>query len=258
VAPDGRSAQSSRLGRAISRPTNPPRLVGRDSELEVLTRALDRAARSGAKVVLIEAGPGLGKSRILREVMLCAAERRFAVLHGQCDAEAAGLPFAVLAAALGAYGTSGDATRRRLAADLAGRGSSEPEHRYRAADAAVAFLEELTRRSPALLVLDDFQALRQLVTGVGEITRRVTPLYLAARAAADGDPDTAQVMAFHERGRADGYRGMARSCPARHRLVRVQPSDALRGHDRRRCSPAATASRPSRPRRRRDSPGALE
>ena len=50
------------------------------------------------------------------------------------------------------------------------------------------------------------QALRHLVTGVGEITRRVTPLYLAARAAADGDSDTARVMAFHERWRADGYR----------------------------------------------------
>jgi AcrR family transcriptional regulator len=52
------------------------------------------------------------------------------------------------------------------------------------------------------------QALRHLVAGVGEITRRVTPLYLAARAAADSDPDTAQVMAFHERWRADGYRAV--------------------------------------------------
>jgi AcrR family transcriptional regulator len=55
---------------------------------------------------------------------------------------------------------------------------------------------------------DVTQALRQLVAGVGEITRRVTPLYLAARAAADSDPDTAQVMAFHERWRADGYRAV--------------------------------------------------
>ncbi|HEV8489135.1 MAG TPA: helix-turn-helix domain-containing protein [Candidatus Limnocylindrales bacterium] len=50
------------------------------------------------------------------------------------------------------------------------------------------------------------EALRHFITGVGEITRRVTPLYLVARAAADGDPDTARVMAFHERWRADGYR----------------------------------------------------
>jgi AcrR family transcriptional regulator len=52
------------------------------------------------------------------------------------------------------------------------------------------------------------EALRHLVTGVGEITRRVTPLYLVARTAADGDPDTVRVMDFHERWRADGYREM--------------------------------------------------
>ena len=33
-----------------------------------------------------------------------------------------------------------------------------------------------------------------MVKGAGEITQRVTPLYLVARVAADGDPDTAQVM----------------------------------------------------------------
>lgn len=53
---------------------------------------------------------------------------------------------------------------------------------------------------------DVMQALRHLVTGLGEITRRLTPLYLVVRVAADGDPDTARVMAFHERGRADGSR----------------------------------------------------
>ena len=49
-------------------------------------------------------------------------------------------------------------------------------------------------------------ALRHLVTGVGEIMRRVTPLVLAARVAADGDPDTARIVAFHEDLRATGYR----------------------------------------------------
>jgi AcrR family transcriptional regulator len=49
-------------------------------------------------------------------------------------------------------------------------------------------------------------ALRAFVTGVGEIMRRVTPLYFAARVAADADADAARVMAFNENGRADGYR----------------------------------------------------
>jgi hypothetical protein len=50
------------------------------------------------------------------------------------------------------------------------------------------------------------RALRHLVTGVGEIMRRVTPLVLAARVAADGDPETARIVAFHEDMRATGYR----------------------------------------------------
>jgi AcrR family transcriptional regulator len=49
-------------------------------------------------------------------------------------------------------------------------------------------------------------ALRAFVTGVGQIMRRVTPLYFAARVAADADADAARVMAFNENGRADGYR----------------------------------------------------
>lgn len=52
------------------------------------------------------------------------------------------------------------------------------------------------------------EALRHFVTGVGEIARRVTPLYLVARVAADQDPETARVMAFHERWRSDGYRAV--------------------------------------------------
>jgi AcrR family transcriptional regulator len=61
-------------------------------------------------------------------------------------------------------------------------------------------------------------ALRHMVTGVGEITRRVTPLYLAARVAADGDSDTARVMAFHERGRAEGYREVLKLLRAKAQL----------------------------------------
>jgi AcrR family transcriptional regulator len=53
---------------------------------------------------------------------------------------------------------------------------------------------------------DITDALRAFVTGVGQIMRRVTPLYFAARVAADADADAARVMAFNENGRADGYR----------------------------------------------------
>ena len=50
------------------------------------------------------------------------------------------------------------------------------------------------------------RALRWVVEGAGEIERRVTPLDLAARAAAESDPDTARVWDHHEKMRAEGYR----------------------------------------------------
>jgi AcrR family transcriptional regulator len=78
---------------------------------------------------------------------------------------------------------------------------------------------------------DPSTALRQFVTGVGEITRRVTPLELVARVAADGDPDTARVMAVHERWRADGYRAIVELLGAkaelRHGLTLERATDLL-------------------------------
>jgi len=50
------------------------------------------------------------------------------------------------------------------------------------------------------------EALRHFLIGVGEITRRVTPLSIAAQVAADGDPETAGVIALHDKWQADGYR----------------------------------------------------
>lgn len=65
---------------------------------------------------------------------------------------------------------------------------------------------------------DVTRALRHFVVGVGQITRRVTPLTLAARVAADGDPDTARVMAFHDDWQADGYREVLQILAAKAKL----------------------------------------
>ena len=48
-------------------------------------------------------------------------------------------------------------------------------------------------------------ALRAFMTGVGEIVRRLAPLS-AALAGAEGDPEGAGIVAFHEEWREDGYR----------------------------------------------------
>jgi len=52
---------------------------------------------------------------------------------------------------------------------------------------------------------DIAEALHHFVSGVGEIIRRVTPLYVVARGAARSDPEVADVVRFHEDWRTDGY-----------------------------------------------------
>ena len=84
----------------------------------------------------------------------------------------------------------------------------------------------------AMVDADDVnEALRQLVSGVGEITRRLTPLYVVASGAAAGDPDVAVVVDRHERWRVDGYRGMLdvlrAKAPLRDELTPERATDLL-------------------------------
>ena len=55
---------------------------------------------------------------------------------------------------------------------------------------------------------DVAEAIAQLVAGVGEITRRLTPLYVVASGAAASDPEVAEVVDRHERWRVEGYRAV--------------------------------------------------
>ena len=75
------------------------------------------------------------------------------------------------------------------------------------------------------------EALRHLVSGVGDITRRLTPLYVVASGSAAGDPDVAAVVDRHERWRDDGYRDMVEvlrgKAPLRSDLTPERANDLL-------------------------------
>ena len=131
-------------------------LRGRETELSRLLSALDDAAVGSAQFILIESSAGLGKTRLLRELMLAAASKGFAVLHAECQPERRHVPFSGVMTAFGALGSSPDPARRRLAAKLAGVSEALPEQRYLAANTVVGHLEEILRIAPVLLVLDDF------------------------------------------------------------------------------------------------------
>jgi class 3 adenylate cyclase/tetratricopeptide (TPR) repeat protein len=66
-------------------------LVGREHELEVLTEALDHARRYEGRIVELVAEPGMGKSRLVEELMSNAAEVRSHFV--QCEEYEASTPY---------------------------------------------------------------------------------------------------------------------------------------------------------------------
>ena len=59
-------------------------LVGRDTEMARLRALLDDAAAGRAVTALVGGDAGVGKSRLVAEVMAVAGQRGFTVLCGQC------------------------------------------------------------------------------------------------------------------------------------------------------------------------------
>ena len=66
--------------------------VGRERELEVLERGLDKA-RSEICVIDLVAEPGMGKSRLLHEFRQRIGDERAVVLTGSCSPDGQQTPF---------------------------------------------------------------------------------------------------------------------------------------------------------------------
>ncbi|HEX6418074.1 MAG TPA: BTAD domain-containing putative transcriptional regulator [Acidimicrobiales bacterium] len=151
-------------------PGAPPargRLVGRELELRQALAALDEAA-AGARVLLVEGEPGIGKTRLVEEVAAEAARRGVAVHWGRAFEGGATPalwpwlgPLRELAADLGEAGAvpelgallHGD----EGGAERAPGGPRADPSRVRLLDAARRLVAGAAAARPRLLVLDDLQ-----------------------------------------------------------------------------------------------------
>jgi DNA-binding CsgD family transcriptional regulator len=78
-------------------------LVGRDAELEFLTARLDDAEAGLAQFAAVEGDPGMGKSRLLRELAGRASGRGCVVLHGRAAEFEREMPFGLFVDALDSF-----------------------------------------------------------------------------------------------------------------------------------------------------------
>lgn len=148
-------------------------LVGRDEEQQVLLGALQGAAEARPGLVLIIGEPGIGKTRLVRDLAECARNRQSILLWGECLPLAGEeFPYAPIAAAL--RGVDRVALREALC-ELPVRGRRELTRAFPdlahsdgeddISDAPVpqsrlfgwifALLRALCVRAPALLVIED-------------------------------------------------------------------------------------------------------
>src|SRR6201987_4619739 len=95
-------------------------LVGRRWELSATESLLDRAVGGHGAVVEVVGSPGIGKSRLVREVAAIAAHRGVEVFTAYCESHTRDVPFHVVArllrAAIGVRGLDAPAARERVRA----------------------------------------------------------------------------------------------------------------------------------------------
>jgi DNA-binding CsgD family transcriptional regulator len=148
-------------------------LVGRERELELVEQLLEGTCAGAARFLLVTGEPGIGKSRLLAELLGRAGQRGCLALQGNAAEFERELPFGLFVDALDEYLESLDAHafHRLAGADLTelagvfpalralqGAGSdqpSSPAERFRAHRAVCGLLEHLAARQPVLLALDD-------------------------------------------------------------------------------------------------------
>jgi class 3 adenylate cyclase len=93
-------------------------LVGRRWEMAAVESLLDGAVEGHGAVVTVVGSPGIGKSRLVREVAAIAAGREVEVFSAYCESHATDIAFQVvsrlLRAAIGVRGLNGPAARERV------------------------------------------------------------------------------------------------------------------------------------------------
>ncbi|MGO9354393.1 MAG: ATP-binding protein [Mycobacterium sp.] len=104
-------------------------LVGRRWEMSAVEGLLDRAVGGHGAVVTVVGSPGIGKSRLAREVAAIAARREVEVFSAYCESHTSDIAFHVVArmlrAAFGVRGLDGSAARERVRSRVPGAGAED-------------------------------------------------------------------------------------------------------------------------------------
>ncbi|HEX3921383.1 MAG TPA: AAA family ATPase [Streptosporangiaceae bacterium] len=134
-------------------------LVGRDSELAVLTRLIRETASGHGRSLLIEGEPGIGKSTLVRAALAGAAEAGCQVFWGAGDELGQALPLLPLLEGLRVREPSVNPRRNAIVGLLRGEVAADRGTDVSAAlgEQLLALVAEECAARPTILVVDDLQ-----------------------------------------------------------------------------------------------------
>ncbi|HTQ93276.1 MAG TPA: AAA family ATPase [Streptosporangiaceae bacterium] len=207
------------------------RIWGREAEIGALGEALGRVAAGGPAIVLVEGEAGIGKTRLLAQVLQDARGRGMQVAAGRAEELERTRPFGVLAAAFGCARSSPDPRRAAIAGLLAAAPASgdqgpitvtsDPGLRFRVVDAFTDLAEELALAGSLLLGLDDLQwADPSSLLTLGVLGRRLD--YLPVGLVACFRPS-------HQTAELDRLARALEAAGARHLVLRPLTGEAVTG-----------------------------
>ncbi|MGH3946138.1 MAG: ATP-binding protein [Pseudonocardiaceae bacterium] len=149
----------------ITQPPEPFPFLGRSRELTALRRLLRGARHRGGKAAVVRGEAGIGKSRLLAEILAHAEAEGFQVLSGRTDELASDRPLGALIEAFGLQADAADPERAAIGRLITGQaGRLVPQTPvvaadvgFRIIDESVALLERLATDRPVVVAFEDLR-----------------------------------------------------------------------------------------------------
>ena len=135
----------------------PTPLIGRDEQLTAGRAVLDRLTSERGQALVLEGEAGVGKTRLLTELLDEAGRRGITVLRGSAHELEQSLPFGAIAEALELDPSSPDPDRAALGRLLSGQDAAGDGDlvRLRVVRAIVEMIDRVSRTAPVVLALED-------------------------------------------------------------------------------------------------------